>query len=48
MRIGAVFCGIATEFQVSRLTSRTCGSGLRAWMSETSSVSSWPSSGSAT
>ena len=35
---GSAFCGIEADFQVSRLISRVCGSGLRAWISLVSSM----------
>lgn len=39
MVTGIATCGIVRVSQVSLLTSRTCGSGLRAWTSLTSSMS---------
>ena len=39
---GIAFCGIDADFQVSRLTSRACGFGLRAWISLVSRISISP------
>ena len=45
---GIAFCGIEAGDQVRRLTSRTCGSGLRAWISDVSRMTMSRPNGSAT
>ena len=39
---GIAFCGMEAAVQVSRLISRACGSGLRAWISLVSRISRLP------